>query len=122
MEEGSDILEAGVSPGASPSYVNNVEGATVDAHSEDYMIDPLSNPPADVSAVDNNNENSGTTLEWLAIIKKEEGPLRDMDEADGDEEDAGTSSFENLSPLSDDVQGSIKGFRKVLGIKYICMW
>ena len=124
MDEGSDILEAGVSTGALPSsYVDNVKEATVNAHMENYTIDPLSNLPADVSAAGDDNDKSGTTLEWLAVIKREEEPLRDIDdEADGDEEGTGTSSFENLSPLSDDTQVFTKGFRKVLGINYIYMW
>ena len=125
MDEGSDVMVAGDSLDATPSsYINNtanVEEANSDnSHPEDYIVDPLCNPPADTyAAVTNDDDKESSTQEWLIAIKKDEAPVKDAgdeNEEDGDEEDVGTSSFENLSPLSDDMQGSTKGFRKVLGI------
>ena len=125
MDEGSDVMVAGISPDASPSsYVNNTdnieEASSEYSISEDLIVDPLCNPPADtyIATVTNGDDKDSSTQEWLMAIKKDEMPVKDesdVDEGDGDE-DVGTSSFENLSPLSDDTQGSTKGFRKVLGI------
>ena len=118
MDEDSDIAETGISPDTVlTSYINNAEES--DSQSEEYIVDPLLNPevetPAAAVAVTNDDDECGTTQEWLAAVKRE---VLMKDEGDEDEEDVGTSSFENLSPLSDDTHGSTKGFRKVLGILY----
>ena len=128
MDEGSDVVVTGDSLNAIPSsYINNnVDEASSDnSHPEDIIVDPLCNPLTDTcDAVANGDEKNGSAQEWRTAIKRETvedaGDERDIDEdeEDGDDEDVGTSSFENLSPVSDDVQGSIKGFRKVLGISY----
>lgn len=115
MDDGCDVMEPGVSPDTLPtSYINNtadVEETNSDPQPEDVVIDPLLNPLVETSpVVTNDDDKCGTEQEWLEAVKREV-PMKD----DGDE-DVGTSSFENISPLSDDMQGSTKGFRKVLGI------
>ena len=114
MDEDSDIVETGISP----NTVNNTKELSYSVSlSEEVTVDPLLNPqveiPAVAGAVINDDDECGTAQEWLAAVKREV-PIKD--EGDEDDEDVGTSSFENLSPLSDDTHGSTKGFRKVLGI------
>lgn len=113
MDEGSVKTETGVSPDALPtSYINNMANVKETSSDSLPIIDPLYNPSSETVIVTNDNDKHATTQDWLMAVKRE-APMKD--EEDGDEEDAGTSSFENLSPLSDDAQGSTKGFRKVLG-------
>lgn len=124
MDEGSDVKVTGDSLDAIPSsFINNTanvdETSSDNSRPEDVIVDPLCNPLTDTVA--NGDEKDESTQEWLTAIKRgtvEDGGDRDERDIDGDEEDnedVGTSSFENLSPLSDDMQGSTKGFRKVLG-------
>ena len=127
MDDGCDVMEPGISPGTLPtSYVNNgtdVDETNSGSQPEEYIIDPLVNLPAETSAAvgsEDDNDKRGTAQEWLAVVKREPSMKEKEDGDKGDEdEEVGTSSFENLSPLSDDMQGSFKGFRKVLGISYI---
>lgn len=117
MDVENDIKEAGVSPNAdavdtSPSLhvkkAAHLEGTNSVPQSEDNFVDPLHNSSADSStivAIDDDKNELLTALTGKAVTK---------DEGGGDEEDVGTGSFENLSPLSDDVEPFTKGFRKVL--------
>lgn len=111
MDEDSDIVETGISP----DTVNNAKELSYSVSlSEEVTVDPLLNPQVEIPAagtVINDDDECGTAQEWLAAVKREV-PMKD--EGDEDDEDVGTSSFENLSPLSDDTHGSTKGFRKVL--------
>jgi len=94
--------------------------------SEDDIVDPLLNKPED-SEEDKIVNPLLSTDESPVITTTDDGDedggnlptryehLHAKHHDDDDDDDDGSNSFEHLSPLSDDMQPSCKGFREVLG-------
>jgi len=103
------------------------EVQNLNPQSEDDIVDPLLNKPEDneedkivdpllstdespiITTADDGDVNSGNLPTGYEDLHAKH---------DDDDDDDGSNSFEHLSPLSDDMQPSCKGFREVLGTAY----